>query len=167
MKYLTFFLCVILACSFCVTSFAIELEGFESIPVDETLEFSHPAEEVPASDPEPEVEVPQQESSEPEPESVESEVNPDLGIDFEDGELIGVSFASVSPIEPEDTSGLKAVLLSILGDYDPIVVEYQYQNNNMTGYNYLREVMPDYVWCASFIMLALFILIIFYNINLN
>lgn len=71
-----------------------------------------------------------------------------------------ISVISVSPIEPSDTSGLKAALLGVLGSYDPVIVEYQYSSSN--GYsNYLREVQPDYVWICSFALLALVIFCLF------
>ena len=71
-----------------------------------------------------------------------------------------ISVSSVSPIKPSDTSGLKAALLGVLGNYDPVVVEYQYSSGN--GYtNYLREVQPDYVWICSFVLLALVIFCLF------
>lgn len=71
-----------------------------------------------------------------------------------------ITLMSVAPITPSDTSGLKAVLLEVIGDYDPVIVEYEYMNNNNYS-SYLREVLPDYPWCASFLMLALFVYCIF------
>lgn len=54
----------------------------------------------------------------------------------------------VSPVEPSDTNGLKAVLLNLIGDYDAIVNEYQYTTGQ--GYvSYVREITPDYVWMIS------------------
>lgn len=69
-------------------------------------------------------------------------------VDNEQLILTSVDIRSVAPVQPSDTSGLKAALLGILGDYDPVVVEYQYQNNNGT-YSYVREIQPDYVWLCS------------------
>lgn len=71
-----------------------------------------------------------------------------------------ISVISVAPIKPSDTTGLKAALLGVLGDYDPVIIEYQY--NSGSGYaNYLREVQPDYVWICSFALLALVIFCLF------
>lgn len=71
-----------------------------------------------------------------------------------------ISVISVAPIKPSDTTGLKAALLGVLGNYDPVVLEYQYSSGN--GYtNYLREVQPDYVWICSFALLALVIFCLF------
>ena len=71
-----------------------------------------------------------------------------------------ISVISVAPIKPSDTTGLKSALLGVLGDYDPVIIEYQY--NSGSGYsNYLREVQPDYVWICSFALLALVIFCLF------
>lgn len=78
-----------------------------------------------------------------------------------DGAIQSVSVMSLNPISPSDTSGLKAVLLELIGDYDAVVVEYQYQNHNMTGYSYLREVQPDYVWLCSCGLFAIVIYCLF------
>lgn len=65
-----------------------------------------------------------------------------------DAEIIGVEVYSLSPVTPEDTTGLKSVLLQYIGDYDPVIIEYEYQNSNNYS-SYLREVQPDYVWLCS------------------
>ena len=70
-----------------------------------------------------------------------------------------ISFASVSPITPSDTSGLKSALLGVLGNYDPVVIEYQYSDDGRT--RYLRQVEPDYVWLCSCALLALVIYCLF------
>lgn len=66
-----------------------------------------------------------------------------------DAEIIGVEVYSLSPVTPEDTTGLKSVLLQYIGDYDPVIVEYEYQNANNQYTSYLREVQPDYVWLCA------------------
>lgn len=74
--------------------------------------------------------------------------------------ITAISLSSVAPVTPSSTSGLKAALLGILGNYDPVIVEYQYSSGN--GYtNYLREVQPDYVWLCSAALLALVIYCLF------
>lgn len=76
----------------------------------------------------------------------ETEINPGLGID--ESTPTAVNVYALNPITSEDTTGLKSVLLSLIGDYDAIIVEYEYQGSN-NYYNYLREVQPDYVWLCS------------------
>ena len=74
--------------------------------------------------------------------------------------ITNISLASVAPVTPSSTSGLKAALLGLLGNYDPVIVEYQYSGAN--GYtNYLREIQPDYVWLCSAALLALVIYCLF------
>lgn len=71
-----------------------------------------------------------------------------------------ITVTSVSPIKPSDTTGLKSALLGVLGNYDPVIVEYQYSDGN--GYtSYLREVQPDYVWLCSCALLSLVIYCLF------
>lgn len=71
-----------------------------------------------------------------------------------------ITLASVSPVDPSDTTGLKSALLGVLGSYDPVIVEYEYSDRN--GYkNYLRDVQPDYVWLCSCALLALVIYCLF------
>lgn len=83
-----------------------------------------------------------------------------VSIDDPNVTITDISLASVSPITPSSTSGLKSALLGILGNYDPVIVEYQYSSGN--GYtNYLREIQPDYVWLCSAALLALVIYCLF------
>lgn len=91
----------------------------------------------------------------------DSEVVENVGIDPVNDTITDINIlTSVAPVTPSDTSGFKAVLLGLLGNYDPVIVEYQYQSSQ--GYNnYLREVQPDYVWLCSFALLALMIFCIF------
>lgn len=66
----------------------------------------------------------------------------------------------LAPVTPSDTSGVKAVLLSFIGDYDPPVVQYEYTNANNYK-QYVNEIQPDYVWICSFALICLFIYCLF------
>ena len=181
MKFLAFLLSVVLILSFSVTAFAdevLELTLPDLEPKVEVQEEEHPAttnneyldmvlngmqnqignlnEKVEGI----EDELSQINESNTLPDSSTSNVvqeeeiiefNPETELPNE------VVLMSVAPITPDDSTGLKAILLEILGDYDPVIVEYRYQNTNQTSYQYLREVLPDYPWCASFFIFALLI----------
>lgn len=66
----------------------------------------------------------------------------------------------LAPVTPSDTTGVKAVLLSFIGNYDPPVVQYEYTTNNNYK-QYFNEIQPDYVWICSFALIALFIYCLF------
>lgn len=75
--------------------------------------------------------------------------------------LTGVSRVSIPPVTPSSTTGLKAALLAVLGNYDPVVVVYQY-NTSGSGYSsYTTDIQPDYVWIASAALLCLVIWCLF------
>jgi hypothetical protein len=91
---------------------------------------------------------------------------------FEEGEtIVGAAppdsvltdvamLTGLSPVTPSDTSGLKAVLLSFIGNYDPPIVQFEYTTNNNYK-QYVNEIQPDYVWICSFALIALFIYCLF------
>lgn len=66
----------------------------------------------------------------------------------------------LAPVTPSDATGLKAVLLSFIGNYDPPVVQYEYTTSNNYK-QYVNEIQPDYVWICSFALIALFIYCLF------
>lgn len=71
-----------------------------------------------------------------------------------------VTTTGLAPVTPGDTTGVKAVLLSFIGNYDPPITQYEYTTNN--GYKqYVNEIQPDYVWICSFALIALFIYCLF------
>lgn len=79
----------------------------------------------------------------------------------EDVVLTGISRVSVPPVTPSSTTGLKASLLTVLGNYDPVVVVYQY-NTSGSGYSsYTTDIQPDYAWIASAALLCLVIWCLF------
>lgn len=96
----------------------------------------------------------------PDSEVVRDVIPTPVSIDDPGVTITDISLSSVAPVTPSSTSGFKAALLGILGNYDPVIVEYQYQSSQ--GYNnYLREVQPDYVWLCSAALLALVIYCLF------
>lgn len=79
----------------------------------------------------------------------------------EDVVLTGIARVSVPPVTPSSSTGLKAALLTVLGNYDPVVVVYQY-NTSSSGYSsYATDIQPDYAWIASAVLLCLVILCLF------
>lgn len=79
----------------------------------------------------------------------------------EDVVLAGVSRVSIPPVTPSSTTGLKAALLTVLGNYDPVIVVYQY-NSSSSGYSsYATDIQPDYAWIASAALLCLVIWCLF------
>ena len=85
----------------------------------------------------------------------------DVGITPSDPVLTDVAMLTgLAPVTPSDASGLKAVLLSFIGDYDPPIVQYEYTTSNNYK-SYVNEIQPDYVWICSFALIALFIFCLF------
>lgn len=89
----------------------------------------------------------------------ESFGSPDVVSD--DVVLTGVSRVSIPPVTPSSTTGLKAALLTVLGNYDPVVVVYQY-NSSSSGYSsYATDIQPDFAWIASAALLCLVVWCLF------
>lgn len=64
-------------------------------------------------------------------------------------------------ISAQDTSGFHAVILGLLGDYNPIVKDYTYQTTSYNGSlttNHSIDIQPDWSWIMS---AAIFIVIVF------
>lgn len=57
-------------------------------------------------------------------------------------------------VQPSDANGFKAVLLTILGDYETVVTDYTYQNSS-NYYSHSIEIEQDYAWICSAAMLGL------------
>lgn len=79
----------------------------------------------------------------------------------EDVVLTGVSRVSVPPVTPSSTTGLKAALLTVLGNYDPVVVVYEYSISSSSSSRYVTDTQPDYAWIASAALLCLVIWCLF------
>lgn len=75
------------------------------------------------------------------------------------GELVGIDTYALSPIE--SSTGLKGILLDILGPYDNIVTQFKYQQGNNSYYTYVNEITPDYPWIASAVLFIVLLVSIF------
>lgn len=89
----------------------------------------------------------------------ESTGSPDMV--SEDVVLTGISRVSIPPVTPSSTTGLKAALLTVLGNYDPVVVVYEYNISSSSSSRYVTDTQPDYVWIASSALLCLVIWCLF------
>lgn len=121
----------------------IETPGTVSTPVDSVADVSAPTftlDEVLAALP-------------------ESTGSPDVV--SEDVVLTGISRVSVPPVTPSSTTGLKAALLTVLGNYDPVVLVYEYNFSSSSSSRYVTDTQPDYVWIASASLLCLVIWCLF------
>lgn len=64
-------------------------------------------------------------------------------------------------VSASDTSGLHALVLSLLGDYNPIVKDYTYTTTSYNGTvstNHSIDIQPDFSWLATAL---LFIVVLF------
>lgn len=80
-------------------------------------------------------------------------LEPDL-VQVTDLELVNAT-QTRQTVSPSDTNGFKAVLLTILGDYETVVTDYEYRNNNNTYMSHSIAIEQDYAWICSAAMLGL------------
>lgn len=83
------------------------------------------------------------------------------GVPSDDMQYVGTQLLSLSPVTPSNSSGFKAVLLGLLGNYDTIVTVHQYQSSSSGYSSYVTDVQPDYVWLAGAALLLLLIYCLF------
>lgn len=79
-------------------------------------------------------------------------------------ELVGFT-QTKQTVSAEDSTGLKAVLLSILGDYETVVTDYEYRNNNNTYYSHSISIERDWAWLCSCGVFAILIYCTFKTIG--
>lgn len=65
---------------------------------------------------------------------------------------------SNAKISASDTNGLKALMLSLIGDYETTVTDYTYQSGTSGYYTHSINVERDWAWIMS---CALFIVVIY------
>ena len=83
------------------------------------------------------------------------------GVSADDMQYVGTQLLSLSPVTPSNTSGFKAVLLGLLGNYDTIVTVHQYQSSSSGYSSYVTDVQPDFVWLTGAALLLLLIYCLF------
>lgn len=67
------------------------------------------------------------------------------------------TYTEVLRVSASDTSGLHAIILSLIGDYNPVVKDYTYQSSS--GYtSHSIEITPDWSWICT---AALFIVVVY------
>lgn len=76
-------------------------------------------------------------------------------VEIQEPQLVQVEQTRTT-VAPSDANGFKAVLLTVLGDYETVVTDYTYQNNS-NYYSHSIEIEQDYAWICSCCMLGLFV----------
>lgn len=147
-RFLSYFLCVLFILCFSVNAFA-----------EVTKEVDKNGNEVYTSD----ILSAEQNKALAETQEIISKAYTDLGDsiinDLGSGE-VSSSVYTVS-ITPNSTNGLKAVLLSLMGDYEPIVTDYTYRQGSSSYESHSIDVQPDFVWICSFVIFSLIIYCLF------
>lgn len=63
---------------------------------------------------------------------------------------------ALSPVT--SSSGLKGVLINVIGPYDNVVTQYRYLANSSSNYSYVNEITPDYPWiCSALLFVVLLV----------
>lgn len=85
------------------------------------------------------------------------------GFELSDISVTSVITKNDGDVDSQETNGLKSVILGLIGDYSPTIINYEYtkQGSNYTQYAYIDEVQPDYTWMASFLLFSLVIYCLF------
>lgn len=87
-------------------------------------------------------------------------------------DFLPVSSVAVESVEPPEietfalspitsSSGLKGILLDVIGPYDNVVTQYRYQQNTSSNFSYVNEITPDYPWIFSALLFILLVLCTF------
>lgn len=66
--------------------------------------------------------------------------------------------AKAAPVTPSTSNGFHSVIISLLGNYEPITVDYEYRQGSNTYVSHNITTDPDWSWICS---AAIFALVIF------
>lgn len=87
---------------------------------------------------------------------------PDEFFEVEDDYSISVLAVQSTPNTPvTNSTGLKGIMLSLLGPYDPPITQLRYQSNTSTNYTYVNDIHPDYAWMCSAAIFAIVLYCVF------
>lgn len=67
-------------------------------------------------------------------------------------------------VSASDTTGLHSVLLSLIGDYNPIVKDYTYYTTSYNGtqtLNHSIDIQPDFSWLATALLFIVIVYCVF------
>lgn len=79
-------------------------------------------------------------------------------------ELVGMT-QTMQKVSAEDTTGFKAVMLSLLGDYETVVTDYEYRTGNNTYYSHSIAIERDWAWMCSCGIFAILLICTFKTIG--
>lgn len=155
-KFFLFFLCMLLATS-CIYADDELSDNSQSVQVDEPV----------SSDPAPVVvdlsNLVNQLTQKDEDEDSKKSDEPDEVIVLEP-QLVSFE-QTIQKVSASDTSGLKSILLSILGDYETVVTDYEYRTGNNTYTSHSISIERDYAWLCSCGVFALLLYCTFRSIG--
>lgn len=87
---------------------------------------------------------------------------PDEFFEVETDYEISVMAVQSTPNTPvTNSSGLKGIMLNLLGPYDPPITQLRYQSNTSTNYTYVNDIQPDYAWMCSAAIFAIVLYCVF------
>lgn len=69
--------------------------------------------------------------------------------------------AKASPVTPSTSNGFHSVIISLLGNYEPITVDYEYRQGSNTYVSHNITTDPDWSWIASAVIFALVLYCVF------
>lgn len=89
-------------------------------------------------------------------------LSPEEFFSIEDDYSVSVMALQTTPNTPvTNSTGLKGIMLSLLGPYDPPITQFRYQSNTSTNYTYVNDIQPDYAWMCSAAIFAIVLFCVF------
>lgn len=87
---------------------------------------------------------------------------PDDFFQSEDSYDIQVMAVQSVPNTPvESATGLKGIMINLLGPYMPTITQLRYQSNTSTNYTYVNDISPDFPWLCSCGIFAIVLFCVF------